>query len=248
MLLFGAILVGIFATFCHVKPWFFQHNSRNFALNIKTERNNCSVREIEARIAEYGEARKRLPEKMPERLNLSVPSSFNIKLANIEQTYFSLEREAADACNRMLKDARKNGHKRLAVTAAYRSRAKQTELFEKEHNRLVKAGEDNAHHKATLSVAIPGTSEHEIGLAVDIGVLGLGEDIDWTKEWKWLYENSPQYGFILRYPKNKVGITGKKYEPWHFRYVGVEEARFITHSDLCLEELYSTMYFKMKYV
>ena len=87
--------------------------------------------------------------------------------------------------------------------------------------------------KAHTIVAEPGTSEHQLGLAVDI-VAEYGADS--TTTWQWLLENSWRYGFILRYPADKVDITGIDYEPWHFRYVGKEAAKEITERGLCLEE------------
>ena len=87
--------------------------------------------------------------------------------------------------------------------------------------------------KAHTIVAEPGTSEHQLGLAVDI-VAEYGADS--TATWNWLRENAWRYGFILRYPADKVDITGIDYEPWHFRYVGKEAAEEITERVLCLEE------------
>ncbi len=95
--------------------------------------------------------------------------------------------------------------------------------------------EEEARAKAETVVAIPGTSEHEMGLAVDIN----GEYTD-TQEsavvWDWLMNHCYEYGFILRYPEDKVDITGIDYEPWHYRYVGRENAEKIRDSGLCLEE------------
>ena len=95
--------------------------------------------------------------------------------------------------------------------------------------------EEEAREQAELVVAIPGTSEHELGLAVDIN----GEYTD-TQEsavvWDWLMNHCYDYGFILRYPEDKTDITGIDYEPWHYRYVGREAAQEIYESGLCLEE------------
>ena len=87
--------------------------------------------------------------------------------------------------------------------------------------------------KALQVVALPGTSEHQLGLALDI----IAEfDADNTATWQWLKQHCAEYGFILRYPADKEEITGISYEPWHFRYVGVEAAREIMSSGVCLEE------------
>ena len=88
-------------------------------------------------------------------------------------------------------------------------------------------------------MALPGTSEHQLGLAVDIvaesyPVLDAGQED--TPEQQWLMANSYRYGFVLRYPEGKSYITGIGYEPWHYRYVGIEAAEQMYRDDLCLEE------------
>ena len=100
----------------------------------------------------------------------------------------------------------------------------------------------DAYNLASQAVTVPGSSEHQIGLAVDIvtdGYTTLDEGFGDTPAGKWLYENSADYGFILRYPKGKENITSIEYEPWHFRYVGVEAARVITDNGMCLEEFWN---------
>jgi D-alanyl-D-alanine carboxypeptidase len=92
---------------------------------------------------------------------------------------------------------------------------------------------DEAVEAALEIVAIPGTSEHQLGLALDI----IAEyDEDSTATWVWLKENCARYGFILRYPAGKEEITGYSYEPWHFRYVGEEAAEEIMSRGITLEE------------
>ena len=88
-------------------------------------------------------------------------------------------------------------------------------------------------------MARPGTSEHQLGLALDIVDLDyqqLDTRQEETPEQKWLMENSWKYGFILRYPTDKSNITGIIYEPWHYRYVGKEAAKVIHEKGICLEE------------
>jgi len=89
-------------------------------------------------------------------------------------------------------------------------------------------------------VAVPGTSEHNLGLVVDIvnqGYTGaLEQYFEDSPTFTWLYENCADYGFILRYPKTKEAVTGIVYEPWHYRYVGEEVAHYIMDNDLTLEE------------
>ena len=83
-------------------------------------------------------------------------------------------------------------------------------------------------------IAVPGTSEHSLGLAVDLN--SLEESFEQTAQFKWLIEHCAEYGFILRYPKDKEDITGISYEPWHYRYVGEDHAAKIMEQGLCLEE------------
>lgn len=120
------------------------------------------------------------------------------------------------------------------VTSGYRSREKQRELFDNK----VQSYRDEGFSKRTAKalarkwVSEPGYSEHETGLALDINA----KEGSSATLYEWLAENSSRYGFILRYPKDKTGITGIDYEPWHFRYVGKEAAAYITAHDLTLEE------------
>ena len=98
---------------------------------------------------------------------------------------------------------------------------------------------EEAETEAGIWIAPPGTSEHQTGLAADIVSLDyqmLDEEQENTPEQKWLMENSYKYGFILRYPRDKTEITKIGYEPWHYRYVGVEAAKEIFENLLCLEE------------
>ena len=90
-------------------------------------------------------------------------------------------------------------------------------------------GESEARALAEDWVALPGTSEHELGLAADIN--GASYDL-----YIWLQQNSWRYGFIQRYPEDKTDITGISHEPWHYRYVGMDAAKEIYESGLCLEE------------
>lgn len=153
---------------------------------------------------------------------------------------------AIDALERMISDCKAAGLQPL-VCSAYRTVSKQTELFERKINKYVAEGYsyDEAYEIASTIVAIPGTSEHNLGLAVDICTLYyqvLDEGQENTPEQQWLTEHCHEYGFILRYPSDKTEITGIIYEPWHYRYVGVEAATEIMSSDICFEE-YHELYF-----
>jgi len=140
--------------------------------------------------------------------------------------------EAADHFNRMVLSAKKAGIE-IVMTTAYRSYGFQSVLY---NNYVANYGQAEADKYS----AKPGFSEHQTGLAVDVSAssveYALTEAFDQTTEWKWLIENAADYGFILRYPKDKTDITGYMYEPWHFRYVGIETAKIITEEKITLEE------------
>lgn len=140
----------------------------------------------------------------------------------------------------MMADAKAQGIE-LIVCSAYRDIQYQTTLFNNKVNELVKDGmtQQEAEAKAGTIVAVPGTSEHNSGLAVDLVTPAyqmLNEGYAETDAAKWLAAHAPEYGFILRYPKGAEGITGIIFEPWHYRYVGREYAREITDSGLCFEQ------------
>lgn len=129
----------------------------------------------------------------------------------------------------------------LEVCSPYRNENRQKYLFSRKVKGYVAAGSSylDAFKIASTEVTIPGTSEHEIGLALDIvgkTYSSLDAGFAKTPEGMWLSENSYKYGFILRYPKNKENITGISFEPWHYRYVGVEAAKEITEKNITLEE------------
>ena len=134
----------------------------------------------------------------------------------------------------MFDDARAEGIYPL-INESYRTSERQQEILDSYVASYMDAGlsEEAAVEETLKLVAKPGTSEHELGLALDI-IAEDGEDS--TATWQWLRENCWHYGFILRYPDDKTDITGISYEPWHFRYVGVEAAGEITEQGICLEE------------
>lgn len=138
-----------------------------------------------------------------------------------------------DSLQKMFDDMRAVGLE-PTVTSGYRTNETQKKYFEEGVNDRIKQGmsEEVARKETAKAIALPGTSEHEIGLAVDIKSLSS----DNSKVFKWLENNSYKYGFILRYHSLKTDITGVMYEPWHYRYVGKEHAKKIYQSGLCLEE------------
>ena len=130
---------------------------------------------------------------------------------------------------------------RPVVCSAYRTEATQVRLYNNKIARLRAAGwtGDALLTEAARWVAVPGTSEHQTGLALDIVSAGyqlLDDAQADTAEQQWLMEHCWEYGFILRFPADKTEITGIGYEPWHYRYVGREAAAAIHGSGLCLEE------------
>lgn len=140
----------------------------------------------------------------------------------------------------MLEACRTDGLAPL-VCSGYRNLDYQTELFSNKVKRLRAEGitEQDAYEYAQTVVALPGTSEHHLGLAVDIvdqSYQELTEIQEQTPVQQWLLQHCWEYGFILRYPDGKSTITGIIYEPWHYRYVGKEVASEIKASGLCLEE------------
>lgn len=129
----------------------------------------------------------------------------------------------------------------LQLVSAYRSIYLQDKLFTRSVNSYMSQGysEADAINKANYSRTFSGTSEHNTGLGFDIlqkGNYTLSESFENTAQFKWLMENAENYGFILRYQKDKTSTTGIMYEPWHFRYVGVEHAKKINDLGFCLEE------------
>ena len=145
-----------------------------------------------------------------------------------------------DALQEMLQACRDAGLKPY-IASAYRTHGDQRWLYNNKVQNLMNQGygEEEAKRLAGTVIAVPGTSEHELGLAFDLtddSYRNLDEAQENTAVQKWLMENSWRYGFILRYPNNKSEVTGIIYEPWHYRYVGKEIAQEIYESGLCLEE------------
>lgn len=174
----------------------------------------------------------------------SVTTDFidSVQLAEISASYTSgsqsskyLDSRIVDAFEDMCRAAEKDNIKLWAVSA-YRTYSYQQGLYNRRVERCQNEGLslEAAKKKAATIVALPGTSEHHLGLAVDI--ISVEESFENTKEFKWLSENAADFGFILRYPKDKQSITKIIYEPWHYRYVGVEHAKMMNELGMCFEE------------
>ena len=171
--------------------------------------------------------------------NHNVPEGYSVELEEVEEGH-QVDRRIAESLKQMLSDARKEGLSPI-ICSSYRTNEKQQKLYNnkvKEYKRWGYNSEE-AKELASYWVAIPGTGEHETGLAVDIVSRDyqiLDEKQEQTDVQKWLIENSYKYGFALRYPTDKKDITMINYEPWHYRYVGIDNATYMKEHDLCLEE------------
>lgn len=168
-----------------------------------------------------------------------LPEGFTVDTKTLPNG-LEFDARAYDDLMKMLRDGKSQGLS-FVVCSAYRTVAKQQELFDAqvavEENNGVSHGQ--AVDTAKTKVALPGTSEHNLGLAVDIVALAyqkLDRGFLDTPECEWLQENSWKYGFVMRYPEDKSDITGIIFEPWHYRYVGVEAATEIRDKGICLEE------------
>ncbi|MBR3124973.1 MAG: M15 family metallopeptidase [Mogibacterium sp.] len=161
-----------------------------------------------------------------------MPDDFDIETVEVEDGYY-IDARVHDALQEMLADCREAGYSPRLIST-FRTRETQQYLYD---------------HTANKSdTAIPGHSEHECGLAADIidaGSLGWADPLIDEQEdmpaQKWLMEHCQDYGFILRYPKDKEEITEIIYEPWHYRYVGKEHASIIKENGICLEEYLENM-------
>lgn len=156
-----------------------------------------------------------------------------------------LEKKTAEQLELMLDAANDAGLDTINIYSAYRNYTRQQTNYNNKVDYYLGEGysEDRARELAAEIVNPPGKSEHQTGLATDICTAeivntygNLNEAFENTDEYTWLYEHCAEYGFILRYPKDKVEITGITFEPWHYRYVGVERAKEIMKDKLCLEE------------
>ena len=140
-----------------------------------------------------------------------------------------MRKEAAEAFMKMV-DGAMLDNIILKNSSAYRSYDYQVNLYDKYVKR-------DGKEKADIYSARPGYSEHQTGLCADINT--INSSFANTKEAKWLAKNAYKYGFILRFPKDKEDVTGYKYEPWHYRYVGIKAAKIIYEENLTLEEYYA---------
>jgi len=169
----------------------------------------------------------------------SMPKDYATDVVAVTQTH-----KVAAVCYedlmQMLEDCRAEGLN-PQIASSYRTWGDQEWLFNRKVNFYLEQGypAEEAKKLAGTVVAVPGTSEHQLGLALDLvdnSNWNLDETQEKTPVQQWLMKNSWRYGFILRYPNEKSEITGIIYEPWHYRYVGKETAQQVYESGLCLEE------------
>ena len=171
-----------------------------------------------------------------------LPDDFEVSTVRIKYGYgsypFELDERIAGIWEQMCQDAHADGATdMMGVISAYRSVELQTESFSNSVYSFLNQGYsmDDAMALTSKSYMYPGCSDHNLGLAVDIGTTNATA-FENSEAFAWLMENAEDYGFILRYPKDKVEITKVKYEPWHWRYVGVEAAKEMNELGMCLEE------------
>ena len=168
-----------------------------------------------------------------------LPDDYEISFTQLRNNQQVDERMYPDL-QEMMDAARAEGLSPL-ICSSYRSAWQQRELYQAKVLEYTDQGfaQAEAEELAAQWVAPPGSSEHQTGLAVDIvaeSYQHLDEEQEDTAEQRWLLEHCWEYGFILRYPEDKAHRTGIRYEPWHYRYVGVEAALAMRSSGQCLEE------------
>lgn len=165
------------------------------------------------------------------------PRLVNPAVPTVSSAKTKMTPEAAKALESLFKKAEKDGI-RLTAISGYRSYERQRAIF---NSNVKRKGSEAAANRFS---ARPGQSEHQTGLAMDVSSAAMGFTLSQsfanTREGKWLKENAPYFGFILRYPKGKEGITGYQFEPWHIRYVGKAAAEEIKARNITLEEFLAT--------
>ena len=168
-----------------------------------------------------------------------LPDDFTVEVSKLPNGK-EFDSRAIGDLEAMLAAAKADGVS-LTVVSSYRSYDYQVGLFNRKVNQYKAKGynDTDAYNIAKTIVALPGTSEHNLGLAADIvtpSYMTLDDGFENTAAFAWLSTHCADYGFILRYPKDKGDITGIIYEPWHYRYVGHTAAQEIMEKGLCLEE------------
>ena len=168
-----------------------------------------------------------------------IPADYEVQLTELSNGK-KVDSRIYPELQEMFNAARAQGYG-LFVREGYRTQEEQQQLMNEKIEAYENEGKSKPEAKklAEQWVAIPGTSEHQLGIAVDINADTSKSSRD--DVYKWLEENAHRYGFIKRYPSNKTDITGVINEPWHYRYVGKEAASEIYSQGICLEEYIETL-------
>ena len=213
-----------------------------------------SADETRRELAAAKEQRAGLPQQKRQRLDdlhldlLMVVSAASplpegyVPILDIVVGEYEMDERCAEKCRQMIEDCQAANMGLPMICSAYRTQEYQEMLYENKVVRVMdeeRIGYEDALKEAATVVAVPGTREHQTGLAADI----MDEVYPYLNEWQeytdaqqWLMEHAPDYGFILRYPPDASDITGIIYEPWHYRYVGEKFAKEISKRGLTLEE------------
>lgn len=164
-----------------------------------------------------------------------LPENFTVKVSNIDNTR-QFDSRAIGELNDMMNAMKKDGVTNVWVQSAYRSVARQKELYDNSVKKYLQQGktQEEAEKLTDEYINKPGSSDHNLGLAVDFNY--VDNKFEKLDGFKWLKKNAENYGFVLRYPKDKEDITKIAYESWHWRYVGVEHAKKMNDLNMCLEE------------
>lgn len=164
-----------------------------------------------------------------------LPADFEPELSNIDSIR-KFDSRAIDELMQMIQDMKLQGDGNIWPQSTYRSVERQEEIFNKKVRTYMNSGKskEEAESLTLKKINRPGTSEHNLGLAVDFN--NVDYKFEQSNEYKWLTENAENYGFVLRYPRDKKEITKVDCEPWHWRYVGKEHAIKMNELNMCLEE------------
>jgi len=164
-----------------------------------------------------------------------LPKDFTVEVANIDENK-QFDARALPYLKQMINDMLKDGIKDIWVQSAYRSIERQKELYDNSIKKYLKQGktQEEAEKLTDEYINKPGSSDHNLGLAVDFNY--VNDEFEDTKAFKWLKEYAEDYGFVLRYPADKEETTRIAYESWHWRYVGEEHAKKMNELNMCLEE------------
>ncbi len=240
----AVILAGVTYLYLGTQEVRAQENGRREEASLEQALLNVLEEETQEGLAAVEEAQEE--EELPKDWNLilvnrthPIPDDYEVELKPIGSGH-QIDARAYEDFTAMIAEARSEGVY-IYVTSSYRTMDKQIGLHNQKIEEYVRQGYSRSEAKklAAQVVAVPGTSEHQLGLALDLvssEYRGLDERQENTKGFQWLKAHCSEYGFILRYPNGKTRITGIIYEPWHFRYVGKKAAAEITRAGQTLEE------------